>query len=288
MKNSFFSYWNIVKRTVLILIMLSLQCYSQYAEGTSRRNPKADKIPDIRSDFELSLTSVYFSTGSRTGYKKHFSVVKTAKGATAIYMYVLNYGGAVSEHSEIKLNATEWQNFANALRKSINNWREYYPTTSTSHNQWGLHIYFSDNEKLSFIGHNSHPDNWKEFEKIMEDIETKTKKGLITKMDYDYSSEKFRSMQEISGGAMSNGIRLRGICKKYLNQKPDFIGGDIVLKFTITPSGDVINISTLSNTTNNADFYNAVKDNLLTKWKWKAKEVNNTTAAIVYGCWNSE
>ena len=96
--------------------------------------------------------------------------------------------------------------------------------------------------------------------------------------DIDMDNEDSRSKAEIMTVVNARMPGLRNIYNKYLKFKPDF-SGNVTLKFTIAPGGDVISISILSSTTDHANFDNAVK-NMVATWKWKAIKSDNTTVTM--------
>jgi TonB family protein len=94
------------------------------------------------------------------------------------------------------------------------------------------------------------------------------------------SGDGSRSKQEVMAVVNARMPGLRNVYNKYLKLKPGF-GGKVTLKFTIDPSGDIIDISTISSTTGYSDFDNAVKFMVAT-WKWKRIGSGKTTATIPF------
>ena len=62
--------------------------------------------------------------------------------------------------------------------------------------------------------------------------------------------------------------------------KPDF-EGNITLKFTIAPSGNIAEIYIISSTTGYGEFDNAI-ESIVKTWKWQAIEGGNTTVTIPF------
>lgn len=73
---------------------------------------------------------------------------------------------------------------------------------------------------------------------------------------------------------------LRHIYNKYLKQKPGF-QGKVVLKFTITPGGEIISISIASSTTGFGEFDDEVKI-AVSRWKFNKVKSGNTTVTIPF------
>ena len=94
------------------------------------------------------------------------------------------------------------------------------------------------------------------------------------------SGDASRSRQEIMAVVNARMPGLRNVYNKYLKSRPGF-SGKVTLKFTIDPSGDIIDISIVSSTTGYADFDNAVK-NMISTWKWKAIRRGNTTPTVPF------
>ncbi|MDR1830655.1 MAG: TonB family protein [Candidatus Fibromonas sp.] len=94
------------------------------------------------------------------------------------------------------------------------------------------------------------------------------------------SGDNSRSKAEVMAVVNARMPGLRNIYNKYLKLRPKF-GGKVTLKFTIVPSGDVIDIAIVSSTTDYSDFDNAVK-NMVAAWKWKAIKSGNTTPTVPF------
>jgi hypothetical protein len=140
---------------------------------------KKNKIPIFRkpiTDFELSVASVYFYIGPVFGFYPlpRISLVKIPTGAIAKYLP----HGIGGKHLEIKLDIREWLDIVNALLKcQVNEWEKKYEADDDDGEIWHLEIIFSDKNELRTVGINEYPPNWDKFIKIMNDIETKIKKG---------------------------------------------------------------------------------------------------------------
>ncbi|MDR1811597.1 MAG: TonB family protein [Candidatus Fibromonas sp.] len=113
-------------------------------------------------------------------------------------------------------------------------------------------------------------------------IGTKAKGGLKapSARDIDMEPGASRSKSEIMSVINARMPGARNVYNKYLKLKPGF-GGKVTLKFTVAPSGDIIDISIVSSTTGYADFDNAIK-NMVATWKWKAIERGNTTPTFSF------
>jgi len=93
--------------------------------------------------------------------------------------------------------------------------------------------------------------------------------------------ENTRSKIDIMTVVNQNANELKTIYKNYLKNKSGF-AGKVILKFTITPSGDVTTINIISSTTNYPEFDNAIKDQV-SKWKWQPiTDGGNTTPTIPF------
>ena len=73
---------------------------------------------------------------------------------------------------------------------------------------------------------------------------------------------------------------LRHIYNKYLKKQPGF-AGNVTLRFTIAPGGDVITISIASSSTGYSEFDNAVK-NAVKRWTFSKVKSGNTTVTIPF------
>jgi TonB family protein len=94
------------------------------------------------------------------------------------------------------------------------------------------------------------------------------------------SGDASRSKQEIMAVVSARMPGLRNVYTKYLKSRPGF-SGKVTLKFTIDPSGDIIDIAIMSSTTGYAEFDNAVK-NMVAAWKWKAIKSGHTIPTIPF------
>jgi TonB family protein len=72
---------------------------------------------------------------------------------------------------------------------------------------------------------------------------------------------------------------------EYLNSKPN-LEGTIVIKFTVTHSGRVINDTILSSTTKNEKFDKDIRK-LLRESRWKEIDSGTTTATVPFTFWKS-
>ncbi|MDR1830654.1 MAG: TonB family protein, partial [Candidatus Fibromonas sp.] len=94
------------------------------------------------------------------------------------------------------------------------------------------------------------------------------------------SGDGSRSKAEIMSVVNARMPGLRNIYNKYLKLKPGF-EGKVTLKFTIAPSGDIIDISIISSTTKYGEFDEAIK-NMVATWRWKAIKSGNVTPTIPF------
>jgi TonB family protein len=107
-----------------------------------------------------------------------------------------------------------------------------------------------------------------------------TKSSLKTpnSRDIDMGPGGSRSKAEIMEIIKAGIPGLADIHNRYLETKPYF-SGNVTLKFTIAPGGNITSISIVSSTTNHPEFDNAVK-NMVATWKWKAINNGDTTPTI--------
>jgi TonB family protein len=98
--------------------------------------------------------------------------------------------------------------------------------------------------------------------------------------DIDINSDASRSKSEIIQFINARMPALRSIYSKYLKEQHSFSGG-VVLKFTIAGSGEIIDISIASSTTNFPEFEEQIQKTVAS-WKWKAAEGSNTTVTILF------
>jgi len=98
------------------------------------------------------------------------------------------------------------------------------------------------------------------------------------------SGDGSRSKAEIMAVVNARMPGIRNIYNKYLKLKPE-LNGKVILKFTIAPSGDIVEINIVSSTTDYGEFDNAIK-NMVATWKWKAIKSGNTTTTIPFNFTN--
>jgi len=98
--------------------------------------------------------------------------------------------------------------------------------------------------------------------------------------DINMGSNASRSKVEIMAVVNGRMPDLRNIYNKYLKLKPGF-SGNVILKFTIVPGGNIASISIVSSTTGYDEFDNAVK-NMVATWKWKDIKNGDTTPTIPF------
>jgi len=79
-----------------------------------------------------------------------------------------------------------------------------------------------------------------------------------------------RSSKEIKDVINARTPELKEIYHYYFKKKTDF-GGKITLKFSITGSGEIININVVSSTTGYPEFDKAIR-NAIRTWKWSTIE----------------
>ena len=104
------------------------------------------------------------------------------------------------------------------------------------------------------------------------------KENELTKYQLE---ENTRSKIDIMSVVNQNANELKTTYNKYLKNKPGF-AGKVILKFTITPSGDVTTINIISSTTDYPEFDNTIKDQV-SKWKWQPiTDGGNTTPTIPF------
>ncbi|MDR0517982.1 MAG: TonB family protein [Fibromonadaceae bacterium] len=90
----------------------------------------------------------------------------------------------------------------------------------------------------------------------------------IKDMNIGMSIDGARKKEDIVDYVVARMPELKGIYEEYLKQKPNF-SGKVVLKFTITSSGNITNVSIVSSTTSYPAFDSAVKGHIAT---WNCKE----------------
>jgi TonB family protein len=110
------------------------------------------------------------------------------------------------------------------------------------------------------------------------DIPPPTVKGTIHNIDMGTEDDP-RHKERIASVVNARMPGLRNVYNKYLKLKPGF-SGKVTLKFTLTSSGDIVDISIVSSTTDYAEFDNAVK-NMVATYKWKAND-DNVTPTITF------
>lgn len=114
-------------------------------------------------------------------------------------------------------------------------------------------------------------------------IATKTKGSIKTPSERDIdmgSGGGSRSAADIMRVVRQRTPGLRHIYNKFLKTKPGF-AGKVTLRFTISPSGDVISISITSSTTGYGDFDDEVKTTV-GRWTFGAVTSGNTTVTIPF------
>jgi len=134
------------------------------------------------TEFELLTKKIDF-----TFEKKNIELYSISIRRTESVFVPLNTNVAYIIIKE-KHSLEEWFDFIRALRKcSIYEWKKIYGTTKKGYAiEWKLTIYQKDEKKdekegpnYKFIEHrgfDAYPENWKEFEKIIDDIKTRIEK----------------------------------------------------------------------------------------------------------------
>lgn len=89
-----------------------------------------------------------------------------------------------------------------------------------------------------------------------------------------------RSVADIMKVVRQRTTGLRHVYNKYLNKKSNF-QGKVVLKLTIAPGGEIINISIASSTTGYKNFDNEIKDSV-SRWKFNKVKGGNATVTIPF------
>jgi len=103
--------------------------------------------------------------------------------------------------------------------------------------------------------------------------------GIYKSQGYIISGPRLGS--EIISVLSANMPKSRNIYRqKYLKLKPGF-DGEIVIRFTIAGSGEVINADIVASTTEYAEFDEAIKKEFYT-WKWKPIEKGNATVTAIF------
>jgi hypothetical protein len=117
----------------------------------------------------------------------HLAATKIETGALIEYDTKF-LGDTTSEHLKIKLNTVDWQNFLRALYIcKINEWEKNYISWryalyTKGMNVWKLEILSSNKEGPNiFQGESEYPPNWREFEKVMNDMKEKIEKEAWNK-----------------------------------------------------------------------------------------------------------
>lgn len=118
-----------------------------------------------------------------------------------------------------------------------------------------------------------------ESDSVTSENGTETLESVVGHQENKAFDNGFRSKQEIAQVVNANILDLNNIRNRYLEQK--YFSGVVVLKFTIAPSGNIINISIISSTTDYPEFDNAVKD-IVATWKWKSMDIGNVTCRIPF------
>jgi len=153
------------------------------------------------TDFELSTARVDFVINTDESTYFRFSVARTTRGAIAKYRREGRVLG-------LELNTGEWLDFINTLYKCrINEWEKVYGSwVPFDTRRWMLYITTLDKDIITFAGYDNgcggnnnppantscsgrrgscvthyvrnfcDPPNWNEFEKIIDDMETKIRK----------------------------------------------------------------------------------------------------------------
>lgn len=115
-------------------------------------------------------------------------------------------------------------------------------------------------------------------------IGTKALKGKLNipqPSDIDMSSaNSARSASDIMKVVRKRTPGLRHVYTKYLKKNPGF-SGKVTLKFTISPSGEVINNIIVSSSTGYSDFDNEIKKTVST-WTFGKVKSGNTTVTIPF------
>ena len=114
-------------------------------------------------------------------------------------------------------------------------------------------------------------------------ISTKAKGNIITPSARDIdmgAGGGSRSAADIMKVVRQRTPGLRHIYNKFLKKKPGF-QGKVFLKFTIAPSGEVINILIASSTTDYREFDTAIK-NAVGNWTFIKVKSGNTTVTIPF------
>jgi len=140
-------------------------------------------------------------------------------------------------------------------------------------------------EELSDFLIKFHNENVADSSNQKKELKQSDSKGIddilrVLNKVYTSLSDSSRSKQEVMNFVNSHMSNLEKIYNSYLKQKPGF-SGRVILKFTITPSGNITAISIVSSTTDYPEFDKAIK-NTVVAWKWKAVKGGNVTATIPF------
>ena len=116
-------------------------------------------------------------------------VEKTATGTIVKYE---NHYFRLSK-TEAELNAEEWQNFIEAMRKlNINEWkRDYGHKTENSKygKEWRFKISGENSTRLKYRGYNGYPPSFEELEKLMDSMRAKMGKQLQMPIETNLKAE---------------------------------------------------------------------------------------------------
>ena len=120
------------------------------------------------------------------------------------------------------------------------------------------------------------------FEELKKSSKSSKREASTEKSPCDSNciSGEERSKEEIMQVIEANTPALNSLYNEYLKQKPGF-SGEVILKFTIAASGEIIKINIVSSTTGYAKFDKAIRDKVAT-WKWEAIKSSNTTSTIPF------
>jgi len=184
-----------VKLTTILLALLLLACTveaqkldcSPYScDDEKIKTWYQKKYGEPITEFELLTKMIEFSLLEKNAELYEITIDRTG---SLLEPFNTQRGYSI-EHS-----LEEWFDFIRALRKCIYEWKEIYGDTKKGYDiEWILTIYQGDEEKegpnSKFIIHNgfdAYPENWKEFEKIINNIKTKIEE--TGKLKYIYGPE---------------------------------------------------------------------------------------------------
>jgi len=147
------------------------------------------------NEFELSTREVIFSVKQKQTHKtssrgksikdSYISITRTPINMLVEYRLYMHPNRTRSKLPDLRvdIDIVEWQSFIKSLSElRINEWKNVYHLDALdddfdgSGTCWRLEIVSQNADKSNiFSGCNAYPPNWKEFKKVMTDLETKIK-----------------------------------------------------------------------------------------------------------------